>query len=74
MEDGEVVDGAEHEPPSQADGPDRQDPPRQRSLSASAGAASIGAEAKVGMPWHGTEEKMEEISRQLGLGIWKGRV
>ena len=49
MEDGEVVDGAEHESPSQADGPDRQDPPRQRPRSASAGAASIGAETKVGV-------------------------
>uniref|UniRef100_A0A0A9ENV5 Uncharacterized protein n=1 Tax=Arundo donax TaxID=35708 RepID=A0A0A9ENV5_ARUDO len=46
MEDSEVVDGAEREAASEADDPNRHDPPSQRSL-ASTGGACVGAVEKT---------------------------
>jgi hypothetical protein len=55
MEDREVVDGAEHDAASKADGHDRHDPPRQRSL-ADTGGATEGAAGE-----DDTEKKRSEI-------------
>jgi hypothetical protein len=63
MEDREVVDGAEHDAASKADGPNRHDPPSQRSL-AYTGGASKGAAGE-----DDTEKRRSEIGSVRAWGL-----